>query len=116
VEALAGKRPVADFQDWPAWRSLVVATALELATSLGCDVVIPQSVFAPTYWQELLAGFGAAGMRVQAFTLNVQPRELNQHIVTDDRESDAVAWRLAKAADFRIALPWLETETTMIKA
>jgi hypothetical protein len=113
--ALNGKRPVTDFQDWPAWRSLVVATAMELATYLQCDLVIPQSVFTRTYWQELATGFASAGMRMRAFTLNVHPGEIQQRIVTDDNESGAVTWRLAKAMDYQNALPWLAAETTMIE-
>jgi hypothetical protein len=36
--------PVSDFQHWPPWRPLVVATAAELASFTGEHLIAPQTV------------------------------------------------------------------------
>ena len=36
--------PVSDFQDWPPWRPLVVATATELARFTGQHLIAPQTI------------------------------------------------------------------------
>ena len=36
--------PVSDFQDWPPWRPLVVATATELARYTGEHLIAAQTV------------------------------------------------------------------------
>ncbi|WP_166789620.1 AAA family ATPase [Cryobacterium fucosi] len=112
--ALNAKRPVTDFQDWPAWRALVVATAIELVACLECDLVIPQSVFTHAYWHELTTGFASADVEMRAFTLTAQPEELEKRIARDAKEPSAVDWRLARIPAFQDALPWLATETTVI--
>ncbi|TFC45912.1 ATP-binding protein [Cryobacterium shii] len=112
--ALDVRRPVNDFQDWPAWRTLVVATAIELVADLECDLVIPQSVLAHAYWNELTTGFASAELAMRAFTLTVHPEEHERRILQDLNEPDAADWRLSRIPDFQKALPWLDEETTAI--
>ncbi|WP_167726527.1 AAA family ATPase [Cryobacterium sp. TMT3-29-2] len=112
--ALDVRRPVNDFQDWPAWRTLVIATAIELVADLECDLVIPQSVFDHAYWNELTTGFASAELAVRAFTLMVHPDEHERRILQDVNEPDAADWRLSRLPNFQKALFWLEEETTAI--
>lgn len=112
--ALDARHPVNDFQDWPAWRTLVVATAIELVADLECDLVIPQSVFTHAYWNELTTGFTSAELAMHAFTLMAHPEEHERRILQDMNEPDAADWRLSRIPDFQKALPWLEEETTAI--
>jgi len=112
--ALDVRRPVHDFQDWPAWRTLVVSTAIELVAALECDLVVPQSVFARAYWNELNTGFASAELAVHAFTFRVDPEEHERRIRHDADLPDAAEWRLSRIPDFQKALSWLEEETTAI--
>jgi len=43
-------RPVSDFQDWPPWRPLVTATAIELARYTSQHLIAPQTVLARRPW------------------------------------------------------------------
>ena len=114
--ALDVRRPVNDFQDWPAWRTLVVATAIELVANLDCDLVIPQSVLAHAYWNELTTGFASAELAMRAFTFMVHPEEHERRILQGLNAPDAADWRLSRIPDFEKALPWLDEETTAIDA
>ena len=40
-------QPVSDFQHWPPWRPLVVATATELARFTGQHLIAPQTILGP---------------------------------------------------------------------
>lgn len=109
-------RPAADFQDWPAWRSLVVAYLGELHDELGGTLVVPQSVFVEAYWAEIRDGLKARGLPLRAVTLDVPTAELERRIRTDQLEAGAVGWRLEHIAAYRSALPWLARETEIIDA
>lgn len=77
------RRPVNDFQDWPAWRTLDVPTAIELVADLECDLMVPRSGFAPAYGKELNTGFASAELAVRASTLIVDPEEHERRIRHD---------------------------------
>ena len=57
-------RPVPDFQHWPPWRSLVTATARELALYTGQHLIAPQTILACAYLQQILASLRDAGLPV----------------------------------------------------
>jgi hypothetical protein len=111
---LDARRPVADFTEWRPWRSLVVATAQQLASYLDTDLVIPQSVLVRSRWDELMDDFESKGMDVRAFTLHVDEVEHQRRILDDRAEPDAQGWRLENAIGYRKALPWLTQCTTVI--
>ena len=108
---LDGPRPVANFQDWPAWRALSGAFVRELHDELGGMIVVPQSVFDESYWDELLTGIGES---VTAVTLDVARPELERRIHGDVVETGAVQWRLDQAALYEAALPWLRRRTHVL--
>jgi hypothetical protein len=42
-------QPVSDFQHWPPWRPMVVATATELACFTGQHLIAPQTILTRAY-------------------------------------------------------------------
>lgn len=108
---LGPKRPVRNFQDWPAWRVLAADLVRSVHEELGGVVVVPQSVFVEAYWDELLAGIGEP---VVAVTLHVDRAALERRIRRDLRERSARRWRLEQVDAYEAARPWLESRSTTI--
>ena len=54
-------RPVSDFQHWPPWRPLVVATASELARFTGQHLIAPQTILVRAYLEQVLPARRRAG-------------------------------------------------------
>lgn len=57
-------QPVSDFQHWPPWRPLVVATATELARFTGQHLIAPQTILVRAYLEQIFAGLRDAGLDV----------------------------------------------------
>lgn len=53
--------PASDFQHWPPWRSLVVATATELTRFTGQYLIAPQTILVRAYLDQIFAGLRDAG-------------------------------------------------------
>jgi hypothetical protein len=105
---------VADFQDWPPWRSTVVATTTSILDYVGGTLVIPQTVLVERYWREIRAGLEAAGIRVCHLVLHATPEELQRSIETDTVETGAVQWRLDHLDPYEAARSWLVREAEII--
>lgn len=117
VRVLGERVRARDFQDLVAWRRLVVATLAELAglaAESGSDIVVPQTVLERSYWSEITEGLAERGVRVHAFTLDVDARVHAERIAADQVERTAVAWRHERWPDFEAARPWLTEATTVI--
>lgn len=54
--------PVPDFQQWPPWRHLVVATATELTRYTGEHLIAAQTVLNRDYLAEIFTGLRAGGL------------------------------------------------------
>jgi hypothetical protein len=54
--------PVPDFQHWPPWRPLVVATAAELARFTGQHLIAPQTILVRAYLEQIFAGLRDADL------------------------------------------------------
>jgi hypothetical protein len=90
--------PVSDFQHWPSWRSLVVATAAELAGFTGQHLIAPQMVLARGYLEQIFAGLHDAGLT--AF-----------HVVLDADEEICTSASRAPTKHWAGAwLTWMTTE------
>jgi hypothetical protein len=111
---LNSRRPVDDFQEWPAWRRLVVATIRELARELASDILVPQTVLVEGFWREIRTGLVGSGLEVRAFTLHVDPVEHARRIDADRVDAQAAGWRHRRLPDYDRARSWLERETTVI--
>jgi len=84
--------PATDFQHWPPWRRLVVATATELAGFTGQHLIAPQTVLNRSYLDQIFAGLRNAGLTVLHVALDVPDDILRQRI---HRSAEAQQWRLA---------------------
>jgi chloramphenicol 3-O-phosphotransferase len=104
LRANLADHPVADFQDWPPWRTLVVATAAELASHTGQVLIAPQTVLVRQYLAEITAGLTARGLPVFHVLLDCSEDVLRRRIENSD---EARQWRLNHLADYRRARGWL---------
>ena len=120
--ALSHARPVKDFQDWPAWRRLVVTALTEIVREEVGDVVVPQTVLVQPYWAEISAGLAQNGVDGLAVTLHVEHAEHLRRIKSDMLSRPAVdqgrliaaEWRRSRRGDYDAALPWLRARTCVI--
>lgn len=111
---MGDRLPVNDFQDWKAWRALVVASLIEIATELDADVLVPQTVLVQSYWAEIVDGLRGRDQEVRSFTLDVAHEEHARRIDGDLIESSARGWRHDRRRDYDEARDWLARESTFI--
>ncbi|MFE1146636.1 ATP-binding protein [Streptomyces albidoflavus] len=108
--------PVGNFQDWPPWRGVVVATATQVLRYTGGTLLIPQTVLSEEYWAELSAGFAEQDVPVRHVLLHCESDTLTHRIRTDTAPESATAgpWRLRHRAAYREALPWLRRSAEVV--
>lgn len=97
--------PVGNFQDWPPWRGVVVATATQVLRYTGGTLLIPQTVLSEEYWAELSAGFAEQDVPVRHVLLHCAPDTLTHRIRTDTAPESAAAGPGACATASRTARP-----------
>lgn len=107
--------PVRDFQDWPAWRRLVVSTLVALHDQLQTTILVPQTVIVEDYWLEISAGLAEAGVPLVPITLDVSVDAHERRISDDVVEREAATWRRERRFDFDAARPWLSRVTRVIE-
>jgi len=87
--------PNGDFQHLPAWRELVVATALSLRRHHAKTLIVPMSLIRDAYQAEILGGLADAGEEVLHFFLEVDAgvlrERLNARVSRPDRDWDQAA-------------------------
>ncbi len=103
--------PVPDFQHWPPWRSLVVATATELARYTGEHLIAVQTMMNRDYLTEIFTGLRGAGLAVFHVLLDASDDVLRRRIEGSD---EARQWRLDHLATYRRARPWLREEADLV--
>jgi chloramphenicol 3-O-phosphotransferase len=96
--------PVSDFQHWPPWRSLVVATATELARFTGQHLIAPQTILVHAYLEQIFADLRGAGLDVFHVVLDAGDEVLRQRI---QGSGEAQAWRLGHLAEYRSSRAWM---------
>jgi hypothetical protein len=109
-DALAD-RPVADFREWPAWRSLVVATGAALAGLTEGELIAPQTVTDPSWFGEIADGLSAAGVPLVHVILDAGTDVLRRRI---DASGEAQVWRRSQLASWTESRPWLEAEADVV--
>ena len=97
-------QPVSDFQHWPPWRPLVVATATELARFTGQHLIAPQTILVRAYLEQVFAGLRDAGLDVFHVVLDAGDEVLRQRI---QGSAEAQAWRLDHLAEYRSSRAWM---------
>lgn len=105
VRDIVPPAPSGDSQDLPVWRSLTVATAVELATAYDTDLVVPMTVVRRDYLDEIFNGLRAAGQRILHFFLTVDEDVLRRRIreqvlvpADPERDDEVREWRLAQVS------------------
>lgn len=111
---LDDRDPVRDFQDWPAWRQLVISTLAAIHEQLATTIIVPQTVLIEDYWREISEGLVAAGIALLAITLDVSDEEHESRIAVDRIEQQAAEWRRERRADYVVARSWLSTNTHVV--
>lgn len=120
--ALSRVQPVEDFQEWPAWRNLVITALTDISLAIDRDVVVPQSVLVEGIWDEIAGALSDRAVDVVAVTLHVDPdehlarieRDMLARPASDAGRLPAAAWRRARRRDYDAALPWLHERTQVI--
>lgn len=103
--------PVSDFQHWPPWRPLVVATAAELARYTGEHLIAAQTILNRDYLAEIFTGLRAAGLAVFHVLLDASDEVLRRRI---EASQEARQWRLDHLAQYRQARSWLRHEADLV--
>ena len=103
--------PVPDFQHWPPWRPLVVATAMELAHYTGQHLIAAQTILTRDYLAEIFTGLRTARLPVFHVMLDADDDVLRARI---EGTEEARQWRLAHLARYRDARPWLRREADLL--
>ncbi|MFE0626215.1 AAA family ATPase [Streptomyces sp. NPDC058864] len=111
---LAEAVPVRDFQEWPPWRALTVASLAQLHAYLGGTLIVPQTVLVEEYWREIALGLERSGLPVRHFLLHADPATLTRRIEGDTVETGARQWRLDHLEQYAGALPWLRAAATVV--
>jgi AAA domain len=97
-------QPVTDFQHWPPWCPLVVATATELARFTGQHLIAPQTVMIRAYLEQIFTGLREAGLEVFHVVLDAAEDLLRQRILGSE---EAQAWRLDHLAEYQSSRAWM---------
>jgi hypothetical protein len=103
--------PVADFQEWPPWRRLVVATATELARFTGQHLIALQTVLEGGYLDQIFAGLRSAGLTVFHVVLDAGDDILRQRI---HGSPEAQQWRLAHLAAYQHSRSWMMSAADLV--
>jgi chloramphenicol 3-O-phosphotransferase len=98
-------QPVSDFQHWPPWCPLVVATATSgLARFTGQHLIAPQTILVRPHLEQIFAGLRDAGLDVFHVVLDAGEEVLRQRI---QGSAEAQAWRLDHLAEYRTSRAWM---------
>jgi hypothetical protein len=111
LQANLSDLPVSDFQHWPPWRPLVVATAIELARFTGQHLIAPQTILARAYLEQIFAGLRDADLTVFHVVLDADEETLRQRI---QGSSEAQVWRLAHLAAYRASRSWMISAADLV--
>jgi AAA domain-containing protein len=100
--------PIDDFQDWPPWRHLVVATAAQVHRYVDGILVTPMTLLRRDYMEEIFNGLASHGLGVRHFLVHADPDELARRIDQDQGLPEQTRrWRLDHLPTYEHALPWL---------
>jgi AAA domain len=103
-----------DFQELPAWRTLVPAVTNEIARFTGQHLIATQAVLNESYWKELQQGFKQHSLEVFHVVLHVDTEVLARRIKADELEQTARQWRLGHIRDYAAARPWMVASADLV--
>ena len=105
---------VTDFQDHPAWRQLVPATAVALLSQLSGPLIVPMSLLRQDYRDEIFGAIASRRVPVHHVLLHAEETILRKRIETDGIEGRASQWRLDHVPDYQQALSWLAGDAVTV--
>jgi hypothetical protein len=103
--------PVSDFQDWPPWRPLVVATATELSRYTGQHLIAPQTILTQPYLTEIATSLHTARLTLFHVLLDADDDTVRRRI---ERSDEARQWRLDHLDMYRAARPWMREQADLV--
>ena len=104
----------ADFQDYPAWRTLVPRVAHEVATHTGRDLLAVQTVLNRDHWRQLRSGLSALGLRSVHVLLDAEPEAIRMRIDGDTVDAGAAAWRHGHLPEFGSSRQWMRDDADIV--
>ncbi len=106
--------PVANFQDFAAWRRLVPQVLAEIGRETGQNIVAVQTVLNRDYWDEIHSGLTEHGFDVTHVVLDCDDAVLRERIHLDQHDVNAREWRLQHVDVYTAARPWLQERAAVI--
>ncbi len=106
--------PVANFQDFSAWRRLVPLVLAEISREADQNIVAVQTVLNRDYWDEIHSGLTKLGMEVLHVVLDCDSAVLKARINSDHHDVNAREWRLQHVDVYHRARPWLKERADAI--
>nr|WP_134005449.1 NUDIX domain-containing protein [Streptomyces sp. 846.5] len=110
-EALAS---ASDFQDLPAWRSLVPDVAAAMLAQQPGVLIVPMTLLRQDYRDEIFGALAARRIPVHHLLLHAEETILRKRIEGDQVERQARQWRLDDIEDYRQARVWLEQDAVTV--
>ncbi|MFC1443677.1 NUDIX domain-containing protein [Streptacidiphilus sp. N1-10] len=105
---------VSDFQDLPAWRSLVPDVAAALLAQHPGTLIVPMTLLRQDYRDEIFGALAARRIPVHHLLLHAEETILRKRIEGDRAERQALQWRLDHLEDYRRGRPWLEQDAVTV--
>lgn len=96
-----------DFQDYPAWRTLVPRVAHEISAHTGRDLLAVQTVMNIDYWRQIRSGLSALGMQPLHVLLDATSEALRARITADTADPGAEGWRLDHVTAYEKSREWM---------
>lgn len=103
-----------DFQDLPAWRTLVPRVAHEVASTTGSDLLAVQTVLNEAYWRQIRSGMSSLGLGVFHVVLDVGEDALRERIAADAADPGAAGWRLGHVDAWIAARGWMTSAADLV--
>ncbi|MBA2487928.1 MAG: AAA family ATPase [Chloroflexi bacterium] len=101
-----------DFQDMPPWRTITRVVIESIATTYGRPVIVPMTLVAPVYFDEIIGRLRTGGVDVRHVTLRA-PRETILERLAG--RADTTDWsfhqvdRCIEGLDDERFAPWIDT-------
>lgn len=112
---------VADYQDLPAWRRLVVEAAAAVHGEVRGPLVVPMTLLRQEYRDEIFGGLAARRIPVHHILLHLDETILRERVTRrdtcpgDPEASDAARrWGLGRIDAYQDALAWLKADAVVI--
>ncbi|WP_037914837.1 NUDIX domain-containing protein [Actinacidiphila yeochonensis] len=106
---------VAEYQDLPMWRRLLVESAASLLAEVGGVLVAPVALLRQEHRDEVFGGLAARGVEIRHLLLEPGETILRERALAHAQAGPAARDRaLRRLADYAAALPWLVQDAHVV--